>query len=156
MSQSTFDGPVKAGNIRATTGTTLGTDVANVGTMLTMQKQAITQATTTVTTNIVIPANSYIHEIRLLVTSVWSGAATTLGVGTNASATAFTAAGGVAGGTLGSINATPGADATRVGNFNNTGSQDVRIVVTNTNTGTGTGILCVTYAQNVNGNNPVI
>ena len=31
MGKSTFSGPVKAGTIDATTGTTVGTNVANVG-----------------------------------------------------------------------------------------------------------------------------
>ena len=31
MATTTFSGPIKAGTIRNTTGTTVGTDVANVG-----------------------------------------------------------------------------------------------------------------------------
>ncbi len=31
MATSTFSGPIKAGTIKNTTGTTLGSDVANVG-----------------------------------------------------------------------------------------------------------------------------
>lgn len=152
MGTTTFSGPVRAGGIKSTTGTTLGTDVANVGEVVLSQKEAITQATNgavagVYTTNIVIPAGSTITSIQLYVGVVWSGAASTLGIGTSASATAFTAAGAVAGGTLGIIAATAGADATRVGNWIDVGTTDVRVVVTSTNTGTGTGWLVVNYIQ---------
>jgi hypothetical protein len=50
---TTFSGPIKAGNIFNTTGTTLGTDVKNVGQVVMCQSQAVTQADGT--TNIVIP-----------------------------------------------------------------------------------------------------
>lgn len=152
MGVTTFSGPIKAGPIKFTTGTTLGTDVADVGFASLTQYSAVTQATNGLvagvfTTNIVIPAGSIITDIELYVTGVWSGAASTLGIGTTVSATDLTAAAAVAGGTLGLITATPGADATRVGKWANTGTTDIRIVLTSTNTGTGTGFLSVTYAQ---------
>jgi hypothetical protein len=152
MGVTTFSGPIKAGPIKFTTGTTLGTDVADVGFASLTQYSAVTQATNgsvagVYTTNIVIPAGSIITDIELYVTGIWSGAASTLGIGTSVSATDLTAAAAVAGGTLGLITATPGADATRVGKWANTGTTDIRIVLTSTNTGTGTGFLAVTYAQ---------
>lgn len=152
MGTTTFSGPVRAGPIKSTTGTTLGTDVNNVGEVVLSQYEAITQATNGVsagvyTTNIVIPAGSTITSIQLYVTAIWSGAATTLGVGTTASATALTAAAAVAGGTLGIIAATAGADATRIGNWITVGTTDVKIMITSTNTGTGTGYLVVNYIQ---------
>lgn len=152
MGVSTFSGPLKVGPIKFTTGTTLGTDVADLGFASLTQFEAVTQATNgasagVYTTNIVIPAGSIITDIKLYVTAIWSGAATTLGVGTSVSATALTAAAAVAGGTLGIITVTAGADATRVGTYANTGTADIRVVLTSTNTGTGTGFLAVTYAQ---------
>ena len=152
MGTSTFSGPIKAGPIKFTTGTTLGQDVANTGNVVLAQSEAVTQATNgssagVYTTSIVIPAGSIIVDIELYVTVVWSGAASTLGIGTSASATALTAAAAVAGGTLGLIAATPGADATRVGTWYNVGTTDIRIVLTSTNTGTGTGFLLVSYVQ---------
>lgn len=151
MGTTTFSGPVRAGPIKYTTGTTLGTDVADIGEVVLSQYQAITQAGPAAdgvfTTDIVIPAGSTITSIQLYVGVVWSGAASTLGIGTTASATALTAAGAVAGGTLGIISATAGADATRVGNWINVGTTDVRIKVTSTNTGAGTGWLVVNYIQ---------
>jgi len=148
MGTTTFSGPIKAGTIKETTGTTLGTDVTNTGQVVMAQSQAITQADGT--TNIVIPANSQIVAIELSVTTVWSGAATTAGLGWTGDATALTAAAGVAGGTLGIVEAGPGADATRVGNWADVGTTDRRILVTNTNTGAGEGFLTVRYVQNNN------
>jgi len=152
MGTTTFSGPIRAGTIKSTTGTTLGTDVNNVGEVVLSQQESITQATNggsagVYTTSIVIPANSTITSIQLYVTAIWSGAATTLGIGTTASATALTAAAAVAGGTLGIIAATAGADATRIGNWITVGTTDVQIRITSTNTGTGTGYLVVNYIQ---------
>ena len=148
MATTTFSGPIKAGTIKDTTGTTLGTDVKNTGQVVMAQSQAVTQADGT--TNIVIPANSQIVAIELSVTAVWDGAASTAGIGWTGDATALTAAAAVAGGTLGIISATAGADATRDGNWADVGTTDRRILVTNTNTGAGTGFITVRYIQNNN------
>jgi hypothetical protein len=148
MGTTTFSGPIKAGTIKDTTGTTLGSDVKNTGQVVMAQSQAVTQADGT--TNIVIPANSQIVAIELSVTAVWDGVASTAGIGWTGDATALTAAAAVAGGTLGIISATAGADATRVGNWADVGTTDRRILVTNTNTGAGTGFITVRYVQNNN------
>ena len=148
MGTTTFSGPIKAGVIKETTGTTLGSDVKNTGQVVMAQSQAITQADGT--TSIVIPANSQIVAIELSVTAIWDGVASTAGLGWTGDATALTAAAAVAGGTLGIISATAGADATRVGNWANVGTTDRRILVTNTNTGAGTGFITVRYVQNNN------
>jgi hypothetical protein len=148
MGTTTFSGPIKAGTIKDTTGTTLGSDVKNTGQVVMCQSQAVTQADGT--TNIVIPANSQIVAIELSVTAVWDGVASTAGIGWTGDATALTAAAAVAGGTLGIISATAGADATRVGNWADVGTTDRRILVTNTNTGAGTGFITVRYVQNNN------
>ena len=145
MANTTFSGPIRAGNIFNTTGTTVGTNVANVGQVVMGQSANITQASGA--TNIVIPANSQIVEITLYVTTAWTGVATTLGVGTTALATAFTAAGAVAGGTIGIVSVTPSTDATRTGAFIDVGSTDVKIAVTSTNTGSGVGVITVRYIQ---------
>jgi len=148
MANTTFSGPILAGTIKNTTGTTLGSDVKNTGQVVMCQSQAITQADGT--TNIVIPANSQIVAIELSVDVIWTGAATTAGIGWTGDATALTAAAAVAGGTLGIISATAGADADRVGNWGDVGSTDRRILVTNTNTGNGVGFITVRYIQNNN------
>ena len=148
MANTTFSGPILAGTIKNTTGTTLGSDVKNTGQVVMCQSQAITQADGT--TNIVIPANSQIVAIELSVDVIWDGVASTAGIGWTGDATALTAAGAVAGGTLGIISATAGADATRVNNWADVGTTDRRILVTNTNTGAGEGFITVRYVQNNN------
>ncbi len=148
MGTTTFSGPIKAGTIKDTTGTTLGSDVKNTGQTVMSQSQAVTQADGT--TNIVIPANSQIVAIELSVDVIWTGVATTAGLGWTGDATAITAAAAVEGGTLGIISATAGADATRVNNWADVGTTDRRILLTNTNTGDGEGFLTVRYVQNNN------
>jgi hypothetical protein len=156
MASTTFSGPIKAGEIKHTTGTTLGTNIANVGNVLMAQSGNITQAASTgqsagvYLTDIVIPANSTIVGIELYVRTAWTGVATTLGIGTTASATALTAAAAVAGGTIGIVEASPGSDATRTAAWVDVGTTDIRILITSTNTGSGVGTVVVTYIQNNN------
>lgn len=147
MGKTTFSGPIRAGDIRDTTGTTLGTNVANVGSVVMAQTFPITQAgtATALGTTIVLPADSHITDMQMVVTAVWSGAATTFNVGTSATATELVALG--AGGTLGIAVLSPGADATRAANWDDTGVADKRIFVLSTNTGTGAGTLTVRYIQ---------
>lgn len=145
MGTTTFTGPIKAGNILNTSGTTLGSDVTNVGYVVMAQSSAVTQASSA--TSIVIPANSQILSISVMVTTVWDGAATTFGVGTTASATFLTAAGALDGAAIGPLSGTPGTDATRAGNWNDVGTTDRKIAVTSTNTGAGVGVITVTYVQ---------
>jgi len=145
MGTTTFTGPVKAGNILNTSGTTLGQDVANVGYVVMAQSSAFTQASSA--TSIVIPANSQILSIDINVTTEFTGVATTFGVGTTASATFLTAAGAVDGAAFGIVSAAPGDDATRAGNWKDVGTTDRKIAVTSTNTGSGVGVITVTYIQ---------
>ena len=149
MANTTFSGPILAGGIKNTTGSTVGTNMKNTGHVLMSQTEAITQAATTSTTNIIIPANSQLVSADLFVSVVWNGAATTAGLGYVGDATAFTAAGGIAGGTLGIIKITAGANKARVDAWADIGSTDRRILLTYPNTGTGVGWITVTYIQNV-------
>ena len=146
MGTTTFTGPVKAGTIPNTSGSTLGTNVKNTGWVLMAQSSAVTQASGA--TDIVIPANSQIVDIKVFVTVAFTGAATTFGVGTTASATFLTAAGALDGAAVGPLTATPGTDATRNGNWIDVGTTDRKIAVTSTNTGSGVANIVVTYLQN--------
>lgn len=146
MGTTTFTGPVKAGNIPNTSGSTLGKDVKNTGWVLMSQSSAVTQASGA--TDIVIPANSQIVDIKIFVTTAFTGGATTFGVGTTASATFLTAAGALDGAAVGPLTATPGTDATRNGNWIDVGTTDRKIAVTSTNTGSGVANIVVTYLQN--------
>jgi len=149
MSNTTFSGPIKAGTISNTVGTTLGSDVKNTGFVLMSQTEAVDQTATTSTTNIIIPANSQLVSADLFVSVVWNGVATTAGLGYVGDATAFTAAGAIAGGTLGIIKITAGANKARVDAWADVGSTDRRILLTYPNVGTGVGWITVTYIQNV-------
>ena len=148
MATTTFSGPVKAGTISNTTGTTVGTNMANVGSVLMSQTEAITQAATTSTTSIIIPAKSQLVSADLYVSVIWSSTTTT-GLGYVGDATAFTAATGIAGGTLGIIKITAGAVKAKVDAWADIGSTDRRLLLTYGNTGTGDGWLTVTYIQAV-------
>ena len=149
MATTTFSGPVKAGTISNTTGTTVGTNMANVGSVLMSQTEAITQAATTSTTNIIIPANSQLVSADLYVSVIWSGSAATAGLGYVGDATAFTAAAAFTGGVLGIIKITAGANKARVDAWADVGSTDRRLLLTYPNLGTGEGWITVTYIQNV-------
>ena len=66
MGASTWTGPIRAGNVLNTTGTTVGT-LKNVGYAELAQSKAIVQSATASATAIVIPANSTIITSRVMV-----------------------------------------------------------------------------------------
>jgi len=133
MGTTTFTGPIKAGDVLNTTGTTVGS-LKNVGTVVTTQSVAVTQATNgstagLYTTTIVVPANSQILSIKLFVATAWTGAAATFNVGTSATATelAVAATGTNTGASIGVVDVLPGTDATRTGKWIDVGTTDARI-----------------------------
>ena len=146
MSVVTFTGPIKAGDVLNTTGTTAGT-IKNVGFVMMAQTVSITQAGTAaaLATAIVIPANSHIVNIQVLATVAWSGAATTISLGTSATSTELVSAGSLA--AIGLAALTPGTDATRTTKWSNVGTSDVIIYALSANTGAGVGDLVVRYIQ---------
>lgn len=148
MGVTHFTGPVQAGSILNTSGSTLGQNVKNTGWVLMAQSAKFTQASGA--TDIVIPANSQIVNIKVFVTTIFDGVATTFGIGTTASATFLTAAGALDGAAVGPLTATPGTDATRNGNWIDVGTTDRKIAVTSTNTGAGEATIVVEYLQNRN------
>jgi hypothetical protein len=157
-----FAGPVLAGPIPHSDGTnTLAgvggtTGTANRGYSKQAQSCVCTQATNTATAGqfalpIVIPAQSQITAMKIMVTTALTGGATTLGVGSSGSATAFTAANAVVtSGALGQVTITPGTGATQIGNWDNVGTQDVQIVILSTNTGSGVFTFTVEYIPMIN------
>ena len=152
MATTTFSGPIKAGTIRNTTGTTLGTDVANVGSVVMSQSSdtELTHATTTATAlGIIIPANSQILSMTIIVESLFTGSSTTtIAVGngsgdatdvsaaTNVSATATSAA------------MSPAA----VDVWTNTGTTDVELfgITVANSASAGSARITVQYVQNNN------
>jgi hypothetical protein len=66
MASTTFSGPIKAGTIANTTGTTLGSDIKNTGQVVMTQTVALDLSSGAVAaevTNVVIPANSQIIDV---------------------------------------------------------------------------------------------
>jgi len=151
MSVTTFTGPIKAGDVLNTTGTTAGT-IKNVGFVEMVQFAAVTQSATAAATTIVIPANSLITSIDLFVTAAWTSATTTytISVGTSATATELVAATNA--NAIGRLSLTPGTDATRTGVWLNTGTTDDIIYVLSgaLSATAGTGTLVVRYIQAAN------
>jgi hypothetical protein len=145
MGKTTFTGPIRAGNILNTSGTTLGQDVKNVGSVVMIQTAPVTQSGTAAGTTIVLPANSHIVNMQMVVTTAWTGAATTFSVGNNATSTQYVS--GAAGGTIGLIALNPGSDQTRTLAWDDTGTTDKRIFVLSANDGSGVGTLTVRYIQ---------
>jgi hypothetical protein len=94
MGTTTFSGPIKAGTIRETTGTTLGTDVTNTGFVQMVQSKSVSTIGATANTTVAtIPGNSQITNVTLDVIIVNNdGTAATVSVGTAANGTAFIAA----------------------------------------------------------------
>lgn len=90
MGMTNFSGPITAGNIRNTTGTTVGTNVENVGFVLMAQSAVIDIIGATATTKVgVIPANSQVVDCVLNVTTVnndTNAAAVTVGITGNTNA----------------------------------------------------------------------
>jgi hypothetical protein len=147
MGKTTFTGPIRAGNILNTSGTTLGQNVKNVGSVVMVQTFPITQAgtATALATPIVLPVNSHILNMQMVVTTAWTGGATTFSVGNSATSTEYVS--GAAGGTIGVIGLSPGSDATRTANWDDTGTTDKRVFVLSANTGSGVGTITVRYIQ---------
>jgi hypothetical protein len=147
MGTTTFSGPVKAGTIKDTTGTTLGTDVKNVG-FVVMAQSAFIDITGASHLNQVIatiPANSQITDVVLNVTEVNDDTtAATVSVGTIADADAFIATANVQ--ALATTYGTLDAEASNVG------STDIQVVADFTGTDgdgtTGNATVTVKYLQN--------
>ena len=65
MAQTTFSGPILAGTIKNTTGTTVGTDMKNTGQVVMAQTFAIDLSSGAIAaqaSNVIIPANSQIID----------------------------------------------------------------------------------------------
>ena len=149
MSIVTFTGPIKAGDVLNTTGTTAGT-IKNVGFVMMAQTAPVTQAGTYsagsvgTATTIVIPANSHIVQIQMLATVAWASSGT-ISIGTTATATQLVAATAIS--AIGINALTPGTDATRTALWSNTGTSDVILYVLSSQNAAGTGDLVVRYIQ---------
>jgi len=147
MATTNFSGPITAGQIRNTTGTTLGQNIKNIGQVLMSQsvKVDIIGASHLNQVCAVIPANSQIVDVILNVTTVNNdGGAATISVGTVADADAFIATANVK--ALATTHGTLDTEATNVG------TTDIQVLADFTGANgdgtTGAATVTVMYIQN--------
>ena len=152
MATTTFSGPVKAGTINNTTGTTVGTNVANTGFVLMAQSaNVVFEANGTTTDIATLPANSQIFQITVDVTTAFDAASTnTLDLGDGSTADQYADA--LALGSLARVLAT--SDVSQIGNLIDIGTSDITVTATYNQTGTaattGAATVTVLYLQNRN------
>ena len=151
MGATTFSGPVKAGTISQTTGTTVGTDMKNVGQVVMAQSLAIDLSDGAITasaTDVIIPANSQIVDVVFDIITAASGATNIIVGFVGGSATALVNAHGI------STNAGRQYPTTTMGGalaWEDIGTSDVRLNVTNSAaTSSGEVRLTVLYQQDTN------
>ena len=147
MATTNFSGPITAGQIRNTTGTTLGDNMKNVGfvSMAQSAKVDILGATHTSQVCAIIPANSQITDVIVNVTTVNNDTgAATISVGTTADADAFIATLNVK--ALATTHGTLDTEATNVG------TTDIQVLADFTGANgdgtTGAATVTVMYIQN--------
>ena len=151
MATTTFSGPIKAGTIANTTGTTVGSDMKNTGQVVMAQTAAIDLsggALAAVATDIIIPANSQIIDIVFDSITAASGA-TNISLGqVGGAATAYVNTYAI-GTTVGRKYPTTEAGGALA--WEDVGSSDTRLNVTNS-AATSAGELRITvlYQQNIN------
>ena len=147
MATTNFSGPITAGQIRNTTGTTVGTNIANIGfvSMAQSVKADIIGASHLNQVCAVIPANSQITDVIVNVTTVNNDTGTaTVSVGTIADADAFIATLNVK--ALATTHGTLDTEATNVG------TTDIQVLAdftgANGDSTTGAATVTVMYIQN--------
>ena len=148
MGTTTFSGPVKAGTIRETTGTTVGSDIKNVGFVEMVQSKSITLSGASANTTVgVIPANSQIVDVKMDVIVAGDDTnAATLSVGTTANGTAMIAA------TTAKTIARTRPIAAAIPALADVGTTDANVIAQFTATdgdgSVGEGVVTVSYIQN--------
>ena len=147
MATTTFSGPIKAGTIRNTTGSTVGTDVKNVGFVKMAQTASWSQSTTAADTGIVIPANSQITEIIVNITTACDAANISMGT-TSTSTSLFTA---LAAGTAANVFKYGSTGTITDGDtWADIGTSDLPIYIDFSAGTSGVGFVTVEYIQNIN------
>ena len=152
MAQTTFSGPLLAGTIKNTTGTTVGTDVKNTGQVLMSQSFSFAYGTegAATDTNVVIPANSQIVSVDVNVETAFNDSgADILEVGSSADTDLYVndvsiaAVGKIALGT-----------AALCANWKDIGSSDIRVGYiyngANNDASAGAATVTINYLQNNN------
>lgn len=140
MSFSTFSGPVRAGTVRYTTGTTVGS-IDNTGLVVLAQSAALSLTTST---PFVLPAGSQIVNIFIDVTTTFTSGAT-LAVGNSTTAAAYVTA--ITTPAVGRQALT--LTAAQITALNNVGTTDMQVLVTmaGTTAVAGAGYITIEYIQ---------
>jgi hypothetical protein len=152
MANTTFSGPILAGTIKNTTGTTVGTNMKNTGQVVMGQSFSVGYAEegAATSTSVVIPANSQIVSVDVNVETAFNDSgADILEVGSVADTdlyvndTVISAVGSIAMGTAGLCN-----------NWKDIGSSDVRVAYiyngANNDATAGACTVTISYLQNNN------
>jgi hypothetical protein len=151
MGTTTFSGPIKAGTIKNTTGTTLGSDIANVGQVVmsqTFSADLSGGALAAQVTDVVIPANSQIIDCVIDVITA-ANATTNLSVGDTVGGASTILNTFASGTTAGRKYPTTEAGGTLA--WEDTGTADIRLTVTaSAATTAGEVRFTILYAQNNN------
>ncbi len=151
MATTTFSGPIRAGTIKNTTGTTVGTDIANVGQVVMAQTFSLSLAGGAVAaqvTDVVIPANSQIIDCVIDIITA-ANAGTNLSIGDTAGGAATILNTFASGTNAGRVYPTTQAGAALA--WQDTGVSDRRLTVTSS-AATNAGLVRFTilYQQNNN------
>ncbi len=151
MATTTFSGPIKAGPIKVTTGTTVGTDMKNTGQVVMAQTHAIDLsggAIAAEATDVIIPANSQLIDIVFDSITAASGV-TNISIGKVGGGAAIFVNTFAIGTTVGLKRPTTEAGGSLA--WEDIGTTDVRLNVTNSAaTDAGECRFTITYLQNNN------
>ncbi len=151
MASTTFSGPIKAGTIKETTGTSLGSNIKNTGQVVMSQTHLIDLSNGAIAagaTDIVIPANSQIIDC-ILDSVVAASGATNLSVGDTVGGAATIINTFALGTGVGRKRPTTEAGGALV--WSDTGAADIKLTITaSAATNAGSTRLTVLYAQNNN------
>ena len=151
MASTTFSGPIKAGTIKETTGTTLGSNIKNTGQVVMAQTFAVSLASGAIAAavqDVVIPAKSQIIDCVIDVITAASGA-TNISVGDTVGGAASLVNTFGIGTTAGRKYPTTQSGGTLA--WEDVGDADIRLTFTNS-AATSAGEIRVTilYQQNIN------
>ena len=151
MGTTTFSGPIKACTIPVTTGTTVGSDMKNIGQVVMGQSASFDYGDTSATsTDIIIPANSQIVDIDVNVQVAFNGSGTDLiDIGVVGNPDLY-----IDGLSVAAIGKIAPAATALCANWKDIGTSDVRIQLQVTDGGgdasAGTATFTVSYLQNNN------
>ena len=152
MANTTFSGPILAGTIKNTTGTTVGTDVKNTGQVLMSQSFSFdyTVEATATDTSVVIPANSQIVRIDVNVETAFNDSGNDLlEVGSSADTDLY-----VNDVSIAAIGKIALGTAALCANWKDIGTSDIRIGYiyngANNDASAGAATVTISYLQNNN------